>query len=136
MRRRNAKSAIVSASDIQVARFKNGADEGPTLTDFLVYLKGPPRSKWNEQAADIFADALIRSGWTRCMDEEAIKKIFFVHLQTLRAQYQKQFYDVRQKQESADTEQQKRRDGRRRGVSSPTLQSWFQPIPDIGTLTL
>ncbi|KAI0755736.1 hypothetical protein C8Q74DRAFT_1373487 [Fomes fomentarius] len=116
MKRRTKKSSIVSAPDVEVSRFNKGRGEGPTIAQFSVTLKNPPRCLWNERAADVFAEALVKSGWTRCSDGDKIKAMFFVHLQTLRVQYERQYHDAEGQQGDADRDQTARRAARRRGT--------------------
>ncbi|KAI1783900.1 hypothetical protein LXA43DRAFT_902667, partial [Ganoderma leucocontextum] len=116
MKRRNAYSPITSASAAQVTRFKRGTGEGPSLNNFCVDFKGTPRNTWNQAAAEVFAQSLVSSGWTRCQDVDMIKELFFIHLNTLKGTFQKQSHDGTEQQEDLEKEQQARRDRRRRGT--------------------
>ncbi|KAH9934428.1 hypothetical protein B0H21DRAFT_699382, partial [Amylocystis lapponica] len=89
MDRDSLESPIALASDKDADMFASKCHAGPSKADFRVHLTGSLRSAWNKRAAEVFAEAFLEDGWSECRDVAQIRRVFSVHLKTLRAQYRK-----------------------------------------------
>jgi hypothetical protein len=94
------------------------------LEQFKVSLAGKLASPWNKEAAEVFTNSFIGSGWYQCRDRSYIKKVFMTHLHQLRNLYASQQSlaspEVNDEAIQAASDQKKRasRYARRRSVGS------------------
>jgi hypothetical protein len=115
-------STTVPSQD-ELQAFENGKGSGPTVQSFRLDLASDGlASKWNAQAAEIFADAFLQEEELAAQfsDRDATVSAFVVHLVTLQKHYK---HPIRRAEMTEaelngerDKEKLKTRDQRRRGV--------------------
>lgn len=83
--------------NLVVEHYRNTGQNGPSLEFFRVDYDGGPRSSWNLELADVFADKCIKDrlyGWTEDNYDE-LRNHFITHLKTVIAHYHRQQSDPR-----------------------------------------
>lgn len=121
-------------SESELLAFENGRGTGPTPTSFRLDLASQGlSSKWNAQAAEVFADAFLGDVElaTEFSDRDAILTAFIVHLTTLQKRYRQPILRAKMTEAELhgerDKQKQRAREQRKRGVgiSIYTLRAVF-----------
>lgn len=107
----------------ELLAFDNRRAPGPTTMSFRLDLASQGlASRWNAQAAEIFADAFLNEDEfaREFSDREAILSAFLVHLTTLRKRYRQPILHAKMTEGEIngerDKQKQKAREQRKRGV--------------------
>ncbi|KAF9780925.1 hypothetical protein BJ322DRAFT_1011680, partial [Thelephora terrestris] len=105
-------------------------------------LHGTPRSPWNQALANVFAQNFAASDLYEGEDLEFIKRLFFIHLNTLKRSYTRQNLETpEEKAAEQDRYQQSKRDSRRRNLfkrrkqaclNHPDLEKYAQVLANAG----
>ncbi|KZT02933.1 uncharacterized protein LAESUDRAFT_660664, partial [Laetiporus sulphureus 93-53] len=107
---------VASLEDLQA--FDRKKHDGPSKGNFRLQMTGSLKSRWNKQAAGVFAENFMSIGVSDCQDKSKIECMFATHLATLRSQYRRQLRGGEEPSEvDIDREIEEKREHRRRAVS-------------------